>query len=73
MKCNKKLPWNGTKRIVQKCTADRAMERVPLHDREMEISIQYHVMLIHQSNDQILMRCYIIFIGSPTNVDAIGE
>ena len=36
------------------------MERVPLHDREMEISIQYHVMLIRQSNDQILMRCYII-------------
>ena len=31
------------------------MERV----REMEISIQYHVMLIRQSNDQILMRCYI--------------
>ncbi len=48
------------RRIVQKCTADRAMERVPLHDREMEISIQYHVMLIRQSNDQILMRCYII-------------
>ena len=46
---------------LQKCTADRAMERVPLHDREMEISIQYHVMLIHQSNDQILMRCYIIY------------
>ncbi len=38
------------------------MERVPLHDREMEISIQYHVMLIRQSNDQILMRCYIIII-----------
>ncbi len=37
------------------------MERVPLHDREMEISIQYHVMLIHQSHDQILMRCYIIY------------
>ncbi len=35
------------------------MERVPFHDREMEISIQYHVMLIRQSNDQILMRCYI--------------
>ena len=34
------------------------MERVPFHDREMEISIQYHVMLIRQSNDQILMRCY---------------
>ncbi len=39
------------------------MERVPLHDREMEISIQYHVMLIRQSNDQILMRCYIKFTG----------
>ncbi len=35
------------------------MERVPFHDREMEISIQYHVILIRQSNDQILMRCYI--------------
>ena len=53
MKCN-------TKRIVQKCTADHGMERVPFHDREMEISIQYHVNQIRQSNDQILMRCYII-------------
>ncbi len=44
---------------LQKCTADRGMERVPFHDREMEISIQYHVMLIHQLNDQISMRCYI--------------
>ena len=35
------------------------MERVPFHDREIEISIQHHVMLIHQLNDQILMRCYI--------------
>ncbi len=34
------------------------MERVPFHDCEMEISIQYHVMLIRQSSDQILMRCY---------------
>ncbi len=41
------------------------MERVPLHDREMEISIQYHVMLIRQSNNQILMRCYIISVSSP--------
>ena len=40
------------------------MERVPFHDREMEISIQYHVMLLRQSNDQILMRCYIIGYGS---------
>ena len=35
------------------------MERVPLHASEMRISIQYHVMLIRQLNDQILMRCYI--------------
>jgi hypothetical protein len=26
----------------------------------MEISIQYHVMLIRQSNDHLSMRCYII-------------
>ncbi len=60
----KNWPLNGTKRIVQKCTANRGMERVPFHDREMEISIQYHVMLIRQSNDQILMRCYIIHVGT---------
>ena len=29
------------------------MKRVLFHDREMEISIQYHVMLIHQLNDNI--------------------
>ena len=34
--------------------------RVPFHDREMGIFIQYHVMLIRQLNDQILMRCYIL-------------
>ncbi len=62
MKYNKKLTveWYKTYTVVQKCTADRGMERVPFHDREMGISIQYHVMLIRQSNDQILMRCYII-------------
>ncbi len=35
------------------------MERVPFHDRKMEIFIQYHVMLIRQSSDQILLRCYV--------------
>ncbi len=50
------------------------MERVPFHDREMEISIQYHVMLIRQSNDQILMRCYIIHIvGSTRGSDPLYE
>ena len=47
------------------------MERVPLHDREMEISIQYHEMLIRQSNDQILMRCYIIKITA--SLQYMGE
>ena len=42
--------------IVADETANRGF-----HDREMEMSIQYHVMLIRQSNDQILMRCYIIY------------
>ena len=37
----------------------RGMERVPFHDCEWESSIQYHVTLIRQSSDQILMRCYI--------------
>ena len=35
-------------------------------DRGMEISIQYHVMLIRQSSDQILMRCYIKISISPS-------
>ena len=47
MKFNEKLTS-----IVQKCTADHGMERVPFHDREMEISIQYHVTLIRQLKDQ---------------------
>ena len=33
---------------------------VPLHDREMAISIQYHVIIISQLNDGNLIRCYII-------------
>ena len=51
---------NGIKRIVQKCTAELGMEHVPLHASEMGITIQYHVMLICQLNNQILMWCNII-------------
>ena len=49
------------------------MERVPFHDREMEISIQYHVMLIRQSNDQILMLCYIINITRINGQNKLAE
>ncbi len=51
---------NGIKRIVQKCTAELGMEPVPLHASEMGITIQYHVMLICQPSNQILMWCNII-------------
>ncbi len=49
------------------------MERVPFHHREMGISIQYHVMLIRESNDQILMRCYINrdYWGQIPNVNSV--
>ena len=57
MKFNEKLivEWNKTY-STKMHAADRGMER----DREMEISIQFHDMLIRQLNDQILMRFYII-------------
>ncbi len=31
-----------------------------MHDHEMELSVQYHVILIRQLNDQILMPCSVI-------------
>jgi hypothetical protein len=37
------------------------MERIPLHSWEMEFSIQYHVTINSQINDQNLIRYYIIF------------
>ncbi len=37
------------------------LKRVPLQSSEMEICTQYHMMLIRQINDQILMRCYHVF------------
>jgi hypothetical protein len=39
---------------------ESAMERVPLHSWEMEFSIQYHVTLNSQLNDQNSIRYYII-------------
>jgi hypothetical protein len=40
--------------------AESAMERVPLHSWEMEFSIQYHVTINSQLNDQNSIRYYII-------------
>ena len=39
--------------------AESAMERVPLHSWEMEFSIQYHVTINSQLNDQNSIRYYI--------------
>ena len=36
------------------------MERIPLHSWEMGLSIQYHMTIINQLNDQNSMRYYII-------------
>jgi hypothetical protein len=40
--------------------AESAMERIPLHSWEMEFSIQYHVTINSQLNDQNSIRYYII-------------
>ena len=40
--------------------AESAMERVPLHSWEMEFSIQNHVTINSQLNDQNSIRYYII-------------
>ena len=42
------------------CTRKSAMERIPLHSWEMEFSIQYHVTINSQLNDQNSIRYYII-------------
>ena len=52
---------NGIKRIVQlHMHAKSAMERIPLHSWEMEFSIQYHVTINSQLNDQNSIKYYII-------------
>jgi hypothetical protein len=40
--------------------AKSAMERIPLHSWDMEFSIQYHVTINSQLNDQNSIRYYII-------------
>ena len=45
--------------------AESAMERIPLHSWEMEISIQYHVTVNSQLNDQNSIRYYINVFKTP--------
>jgi hypothetical protein len=45
-----------------KGTRKSAMERIPLHSWEMEFSIQYHVTINSQLNDQNSIRYYITCI-----------
>ena len=49
---------NGIKRSTI-ALAKSAMERIPLHSWEMEFSIQYHVTINSQLNDQNSIRNYI--------------
>ena len=51
------MQWNKTYSTI--ALAKSAMERIPLHSWEMEFSIQYHVTINSQLNDQNSIRYYI--------------
>ena len=53
-----RVQCNKTSSII--ALANSAMERIPLHSWEMEFSIQYHVTINSQLNDQNSIRYYII-------------
>jgi hypothetical protein len=52
------VQWNKTYSTIALATS--AMECIPLHSWEMEFSIQYHVTINSQLNDQNSIRYYII-------------
>ena len=52
-----RVQWNKTYSTI--ALAKSAMERIPLHSWEMEFSIQYHVTINSQLNDQNSIRYYI--------------
>jgi hypothetical protein len=54
-----RVQWNKTYSTI--ALAKSAMERIPLHSWEMEFSIQYHVTINSQLNDQNSIKYYIIF------------
>ena len=51
------MQWNKTYSTI--ALAKSAMECIPLHSWEMEFSIQYHVTINSQLNDQNSIRYYI--------------
>ena len=53
------VQWNKTYSTIALATSASAMERIPLHSWEMEFSIQYHVTINSQLNDQNSIRYYI--------------
>ena len=54
------MQWNKTYSTI--ALAKSAMERILLHSWEIEFSIQYHVTINSQLNDQNSLRYYIILI-----------
>jgi hypothetical protein len=54
------VQWNKTYSTI--ALAKSAMERILLHSWEIEFSIQYHVTINSQLNDQNSIRYYIILI-----------
>jgi hypothetical protein len=61
-----RVQWNKMYSTIAlaNCTialANSAMEHIPLHSWEMEFSIQYHVTINSQLNDQNSIRYYIIY------------
>jgi hypothetical protein len=55
--CNlTRVQWNKTYSTI--ALAKSATERIPLHSWEMEFSIQYHVTINSQLNDQNSIRYY---------------
>ena len=56
------MQWNKTYSTI--ALAKSALERIPLHSWEMESSIQYHVTIKSQLNDQNSIRYYIILINN---------
>ena len=53
-----RVQWNKTYSKI--ALAKSAMERIPLHSWEMAFSIQFHVTINSQLNDQNSIRYYII-------------
>ena len=52
-----RMQWNKAYSTI--ALAKSAMERIPLHSWEMEFSMQYHVTINSQLNDQNSIRYYI--------------